>query len=217
MQNRERRRIIISRNDSRLLRRKERSCHDRKRHHYIKAVYHPPEPQHSGAVCHQPQFYQGEVKKGLRNSDGTGVLVGVSKVGSVQGYLMQDGQRLPAPGRLYYRGIELTDIVEAHRSAGTFGFEEVAYLLLMGYLRLGSLTSAGLTELGPVLAAHGWTAETALCMLVLCLLHFPCGTTCLTILRETGSARWTALAAALPTAMGMALCMLIHGAVTLLG
>lgn len=71
--------------------------------------------------------------------------------------------------------------------------EIVLPVLLMGYLRLGSLTSAGLTELGPVLAAHGWTAETALCMLVLCLLHFPCGTTCLTILRETGSAagrRW---------------------------
>ena len=47
---------------------------------------------------------------------------------------MQDGQRIPIPGKLYYRGIELTDIVEAHRSAGTFGFEEVAYLLLMGYL-----------------------------------------------------------------------------------
>lgn len=42
-----------------------------------------------------PQFYQGEVKKGLRNSDGTGVLVGVTKVGSVQGYLLQDGQRIP--------------------------------------------------------------------------------------------------------------------------
>ena len=69
-----------------------------------------------------PDHYRGDVKLGLRNSDGTGVLVGVSKVGSVQGYLMQDGQRLPAPGRLYYRGIELTDIVEAHRSAGTFGY-----------------------------------------------------------------------------------------------
>ena len=78
------------------------------------------------------EFYHGEVKKGLRNSDGTGVLVGVTKVGSVQGYLLQDGQRVPIPGRLYYRGIELNDIVEAHRSAGTFGFEEVAYLLLMG-------------------------------------------------------------------------------------
>ena len=80
------------------------------------------------------EFYHGEVKKGLRNSDGTGVLVGVTKVGSVQGYLLQDGQRVPTPGRLYYRGIELNDIVEAHRKAGTFGFEEVAYLLLMGYL-----------------------------------------------------------------------------------
>ena len=80
------------------------------------------------------KFYQGDVKRGLRNSDGTGVLVGVTKVGSVQGYFMQDGQRVPAPGKLYYRGIELTEIVEAHRKADTFGFEEVAYLLLMGYL-----------------------------------------------------------------------------------
>ena len=80
------------------------------------------------------EFYHGEVKKGLRNSDGTGVLVGVTKVGSVQGYLLQDGQRVPTPGHLYYRGIELNDIVEAHRKAGTFGFEEVAYLLLMGFL-----------------------------------------------------------------------------------
>ena len=61
-------------------------------------------------------------------------MVGVTKVGSVQGYLLQDGQRIPIPGRLYYRGIELNDIVEAHRAEGTFGFEEVAYLLLMGYL-----------------------------------------------------------------------------------
>ena len=59
-------------------------------------------------------------------------------------------------------------------------------------------------------------AETAVCMMVLCVLHFPCGTTCLTIRRETGSWRWTALAALLPTAMGMALCMAIHGLWTLL-
>ena len=72
------------------------------------------------------KFYRGDVKRGLRNSDGTGVLVGVTKVGSVQGYFMQDGQRIPTPGKLYYRGIELTEIVEAHRKADTFGFEEVA-------------------------------------------------------------------------------------------
>ena len=88
-----------------------------------------------------PDHYRGDIKLGLRNNDGTGVLVGVSKVGSVQGYLMQDGQRVPAPGKLYYRGIELTDIVEAHRKAGTFGFEEVAYLLLMGYLPTNGLLS----------------------------------------------------------------------------
>jgi len=120
---------------------------------------------------------------------------------------------LDGPGRL----MGLDGMVLLAFLLGFPANEIVLPVLLMGYLRLGSLTSAGLTELGPVLTAHGWTAETALCMLVLCLLHFPCGTTCLTILRETGSARWTALAAALPTAMGMALCMLIHGAVTLLG
>lgn len=96
--------------------------------------------------------------------------------------------------------------------------EIVLPVLLMGYLQTGSLTDYGsLAELSAVLTANGWTAETAVCMLVLCLLHFPCGTTCLTILHETGSARWTALAAALPTAMGAAVCMVIHGVWTLLG
>ena len=76
----------------------------------------------------------GDVKRGLRNSDGTGVLIGVTKVGSVQGYLIEDGRRVPQPGKLYYRGIDLNEIVEAHRKSGTFGYEEVAYLLLMGHL-----------------------------------------------------------------------------------
>ena len=78
--------------------------------------------------------YRGDVRRGLRNSDGTGVTIGVTRVGSVQGYMIEDGFRVPVPGQLYYRGIELNEIVEAHRKAGTFGFEEVAYLLLMGYL-----------------------------------------------------------------------------------
>ena len=62
------------------------------------------------------------------------MLIGVSKVGSVQGYYMMDGERVPMPGKLYYRGISVEDIVDAHQQAGTFGYEEVAYLLLMGYL-----------------------------------------------------------------------------------
>lgn len=95
--------------------------------------------------------------------------------------------------------------------------EIVLPALLMGYLHTGSLVETGGTAaLSQLLSAQGWTAETAVCMMVLCLLHFPCGTTCLTIRRETGSRRWTLLAAALPTAMGMALCIAIHGVWTLL-
>ena len=80
------------------------------------------------------KYYRGDLKLGLRNSDGTGVPIGVTRVGSILGYMIEDGVRIPVPGQLYYRGIELNEIVEAHRKAGTFGYEEVAYLLLMGYL-----------------------------------------------------------------------------------
>lgn len=74
------------------------------------------------------------IKRGLRNSDGTGVLIGVTDIGSVQGYTVEDGERVPMNGRLYYRGINSTDIAEAHLKDNTFGFEEVVYLLLMGKL-----------------------------------------------------------------------------------
>ena len=81
------------------------------------------------------EMYENQdIKRGLRNNDGTGVLVGISKVGSVQGYYMVDGQRVPMPGKLYYRGISVEDIVTAHQQNGTFGYEEVAYLLLLGKL-----------------------------------------------------------------------------------
>ena len=58
--------------------------------------------------------------------------------------------------------------------------------------------------------------DTALCALVLTLFHFPCGTTCFTIWKETRSVKWTSLAILLPTAVGAALCMLIHLACTLI-
>ena len=121
---------------------------------------------------------------------------------------------LDGPGRL----MGLDGMVLLAFLLGFPANEIVLPVLLMGYLQTGSLTDYGsLAELSAVLTANGWTAETAVCMLVLCLLHFPCGTTCLTILHETGSSRWMALAAALPTAMGAAVCMVIHGVWTLLG
>lgn len=80
------------------------------------------------------QYKRHDIKRGLRNEDGTGVMAGVTRIGSVQGYYMQDGGRVPIPGKLYYRGIDVEDIVAEHAKEGTFGFEEVAYLLLMGAL-----------------------------------------------------------------------------------
>ncbi len=78
--------------------------------------------------------YDDSVKRGLRNADGSGVVAGVSKIGSVRGYYIEDGQRVPHEGKLYYRGYDVEDIVNAHRKADTFGYEEVAYLLLCGTL-----------------------------------------------------------------------------------
>ncbi|MDR0629003.1 MAG: citrate synthase [Treponema sp.] len=80
------------------------------------------------------EFAHYTIKRGLRNSDGTGVFAGVTKIGSVQGYTVSDGEPVPIEGTLYYRGIDLIDIVRAHGTAGTFGYEEVAYLLLFGKL-----------------------------------------------------------------------------------
>ena len=88
----------------------------------------------------------------------------------------------------------------------------------MGYLQSGSLTAyEGLPQLREILTTNGWTGLTALCAMLVCLLHFPCGTTCLTIRRESGSWRWTAVGFLLPTIMGIVLCILVNGAARLMG
>ena len=94
--------------------------------------------------------------------------------------------------------------------------EIVLPTLAMGYTQAGSLTDCSTAALHSLLTSRGWTAETCVCMLLFCLCHFPCGTTCLTIRRETGSVRWTVLSMLLPTAVGVVLCVLCHGVFTLL-
>ena len=74
------------------------------------------------------------VKRGLRNDNGTGVLVGLTTIGNVHGYVMNEGEKQPIPGELYYRGINVKDIVAADRREHRFGYEETAYLLLFGEL-----------------------------------------------------------------------------------
>lgn len=95
--------------------------------------------------------------------------------------------------------------------------EIVVPCILMGYLSAGSLVDyGGLPQLHAILTANGWTAATALSVLIFTLFHFPCGTTCLTIWRETKSPGWTALAIALPLTVGVILCSLVHLAASVL-
>ena len=74
------------------------------------------------------------VKKGLRNPDGTGVMAGLTLICNVHGYLINEGEKMPIPGELIYRGINIKDIVEGCKKENRFGFEEVAWLLLFGKL-----------------------------------------------------------------------------------
>ncbi|GHV50139.1 citrate synthase [Spirochaetia bacterium] len=74
------------------------------------------------------------VKRGLRNADGTGVLVGLTRIGDVHGYIMDEGEKVPVDGKLYYRGIDVEKLVAAAAREKRFGFEETVYLLLFGAL-----------------------------------------------------------------------------------
>lgn len=79
-------------------------------------------------------YQKYSVKKGLRNEDGTGVLVGLTKISDVVGYKRVDGEKVDDYGSLYYRGINVKDIVNAERKDRRYLFEEVCFLILFGYL-----------------------------------------------------------------------------------
>jgi citrate synthase len=82
-----------------------------------------------------PKLYnQYNVKRGLRNADGTGVLVGLTEIGGVHGYIMSDQERVPAEGILRYRGIDIADLATGAAQEGRLGFEEIVFLLLFGFL-----------------------------------------------------------------------------------
>ena len=88
--------------------------------------------------------------------------------------------------------------------------EIVLPVILMIYTAGGSLAEIGDTAaLGALLTQNGWTAVTAACVMLFSLLHWPCSTTLITIKKETGSLKWTALAFLLPTAAGLLICFLV--------
>ena len=94
----------------------------------------------------------------------------------------------------------------------------LALFLAAGMLRAGALTAYAspmaeaaaqtLPALGQALKSQGWTGLTALNVMLLCLFHFPCSTTLITLYRETRSRKWTLAAFLLPTLLGAGLCLL---------
>lgn len=82
-----------------------------------------------------PEIYDKyNVKRGLRNDDGTGVLVGLTEIGDVHGYIIDESEKIPIEGKLFYRGIDVYDLVNGFIADNRFGFEECACLLLFGEL-----------------------------------------------------------------------------------
>lgn len=111
-----------------------------------------------------PQLHtRFNTKRGLRNDDGTGVLIGLTEIGEVHGYVIDDQERIPEAGRLSYRGIDVSEIVNGFQTEARTGFEEVAYLLLFGDLP----TRAELDEFRTVLGSlrrlpNGFTEDMVL-------------------------------------------------------
>ncbi len=106
-------------------------------------------------------FKKFSVKRGLRNEDHTGVIVGLTKVGDVVGYDRDaEGNTYPIPGKLMYRGISLEDVVKGAQKEDRLGFEEVVYLILSGNLpnkkELADFTSllSKTMDLNPKIVMH---------------------------------------------------------------
>lgn len=95
--------------------------------------------------------------------------------------------------------------------------EIVIPIIIMAYMAQGSLLELeSLVEMKALFVAHGWTWVTAICVMLFSLMHWPCSTTLITIKKETGSWKWTFLACALPTLMGMAACFMVSTLANLL-
>ena len=87
--------------------------------------------------------------------------------------------------------------------------ETVIPIIIMSYMASGTLVEyTSYEQLFQLFSANGWTVVTAVCTMIMCIMHFPCSTTCLTIKKETGSLKWTLISMALPTVMGIILCMI---------
>ena len=82
-----------------------------------------------------PQAFENfRVKRGLRERDGTGVMAGVTNIGNAHGYMVYESERIADEGKLEYRGLDMTTLIDGISAENRFGFEECVYLLLFGKL-----------------------------------------------------------------------------------
>lgn len=96
--------------------------------------------------------------------------------------------------------------------------EIVVPIIIMSYMATGNLMELeNLSELKDLLVANGWTWLTAICVMLFSLMHWPCSTTCLTIRKESGSLKWTALSFAVPTIAGIIICFIVANTARILG
>lgn len=96
--------------------------------------------------------------------------------------------------------------------------EIVVPIIIMSYMATGTLTELeNLTELHALFVNHGWTWLTAVCTMLFTLIHWPCGTTCLTIKKETQSLKWTLVSFAIPAIAGIIICFIVANSIRLLG
>ena len=113
-------------------------------------IAHLAELSRQAATINPELFTTYDVKRGLRDLNGKGVLVGLTEISDVCSTKMVDGKSVPAPGELYYRGYNVKDIIRGLSDNNHFGFEESTYLLLFGKLP----TSEELTSFCQVLAKY---------------------------------------------------------------
>lgn len=97
-------------------------------------ILHMAELSQKAATINPELFTKYDVKRGLRDVNGKGVLVGLTEISDVNATKIVDGKTVPAPGELYYRGYNVKDIIRGLSEASHFGFEESTYLLLFGKL-----------------------------------------------------------------------------------
>ena len=95
-------------------------------------------------------FDKYEVKRGLRDLNGQGVLTGLTEVSEIRSYTVVDHDLVPCEGKLFYQGIDIEDIVDGFLHEKRFGYEEVVYLLLFGELP----TEGQLEDLKDLLAEY---------------------------------------------------------------